>query len=459
MKNSLSITSTWPPKGSLAWQMMHFKPSKKKTPHKKISTSIRVLHLLSQQPGKTGSGVYLQALVNQGARVNIKQRIIVGIPDDLPTPVITPLESCDIRPVRFGNPALPFPVAGMSDVMPYTSTRFSEFTREMLDTYLQAFAKVIVREASEFQPDIIHTHHLWLVTALTRVLYPDIPVVTTCHGTELRQLELAPGLAHFVLPPCSKIERAMALHENHISRISNLYGIPPSRIALVGAGYRDDIFCPPSSRYCSRHEKETLTVVYAGKLSFAKGLPWLIEAFEKLYHPKGKNLKLIIAGSGKGDEARHIKEKALRSGDRIEFIGAKPQEELASIFKSSDILVLPSFYEGLPLVVLEAIACSCRVVVTRLPGLSSWLPETLVKSGIVELVPLPGLIGPDVPDPLHLPRFTGNLIAAINRQLHRCMDNEPDWEGEVITSIESMNWEGIFHKVKKVYQEVLYGTG
>ena len=199
----------------------------------------------------------------------------------------------------------------------------------------------------------------------------------------------------------------MALHENHISRISERYGIPPSRIALVGAGYRDDIFCPPSSRYCSRHEKETLTVVYAGKLSFAKGLPWLIEAFEKLYHPKGKTLKLIIAGSGKGDEARQIKEKAIRHGDRIEFIGAKPQEELASVFKNSDILVLPSFYEGLPLVVLEAIACSCRVVVTKLPGIRHWLPKPLVQSGIVELVPLPRLIGPDIPDPSHLPRFTG----------------------------------------------------
>ena len=455
MKNPLTITNSWPHKGSLAWQMMHFKAARKENHRKKNTELIRVLHLLSQQPGKTGSGVYLQALVNQGARVNIKQRIIVGIPADLPKPVISPLESSDIRAVRFCDPDLPFPVAGMSDVMPYTSTRFSEFTREMLDIYLHAFAKVINREVGEFHPDIIHTHHLWLVTALTRILNPEIPVVTTCHGTELRQLELAPALSRFVIPPCSKIERVMALHENHISRISERYVIPPSRIALVGAGYRDDIFCPPSSRYCSRHEKETLTVVYAGKLSFAKGLPWLIEAFEKLYHPKGKTLKLIIAGSGKGDEARQIKEKAIRHGDRIEFIGAKPQEELASVFKNSDILVLPSFYEGLPLVVLEAIACSCRVVVTKLPGIRHWLPKALVQSGIVELVPLPGLIGPDIPDPSHLPRFTGNLIAAINRQLHRCMENEPDWEGEVLTSIESMNWEGIFNKVKKVYQEVL----
>ena len=104
---------------------MHFKASKKKNHYKKINASIRVMHLLSQQPGKTGSGVYLQALVNQGARVKIKQRIIVGVPADLPKPAISPLESCDIKAVKFGNPDLPFPVAGMSDVMPYTSTRFS----------------------------------------------------------------------------------------------------------------------------------------------------------------------------------------------------------------------------------------------------------------------------------------------------------------------------------------------
>ena len=455
MRNTITINDIWPQKGSLSWKLINFHAEKPTAYHKKSKSAISVLHLLSQQPGKTGSGVYLQALVKQGSKDHLKQRIIIGIPSDANGPELEPLESEDIKPVKFCDPDLPFPIAGMSDVMPYHSTRFSDFTEHMLDAYLYAFANIISREVRNFRPDIIHTHHLWLATALTKTLYPDIPVVTTCHGTELRQLELAPSLRDFVIPACSKIDRVMALHQNHVERIQISYGIDKAMISLIGAGYRDDIFCSPETGICNRDKKDTLTIVYAGKLSFAKGLPWLIETADRLEHPAGKKIRLRIVGSGSGEESEIIREKALRFRDIIEFLGPKPQEELAEIFRESDVFVLPSFYEGLPLVVLEAIACSCRVVVTELPGIQCWLPDELVRGGIVEIVPLPNLIGPDVPDPSDLPLFMHNLITAINKQLVRCTGTEPDWENEVTPYIESMNWQGIYGKVKQVYREVL----
>jgi glycosyltransferase involved in cell wall biosynthesis len=455
MSSPLSITEAWPVRNSYAWQLMTFKNSARAGVKIRKRPPLRVLHLLSQQPGKTGSGVYLQALVLQGAKANIAQRIIAGIAHDSPVPAISPLNSSDIRPVRFGAASLPFPVAGMSDVMPYESTRFSDFTQDMLDAYLDAFAEAMTAEVKSFEPDIIHSHHLWLATALARALFPSVPLVTTCHGTEIRQLELVPELSVFVIPACSGIDRVMALHENHVGRISRLYGMEQFRITCVGAGYRDDIFCPTGSCSCIRKQKQELTVVYAGKLSRAKGLPWLIEAAARVEPPAGKKVRFLIAGSGGGDEAKQIHDMAGGLQDRIRFLGALSQEELSSVLKDADIFVLPSFYEGLPLVVLEAVACCCRGVVTELPGIHHWLPEKLVKSGIVELVPLPKLIGPDVPDPSGLPRFTEDIAAAVERQLHRCGQDEPDWEGEITCTIESMNWQGVFSRVKKVYKQVL----
>lgn len=457
MKKHLSINEIWPVRNSYAWRLITFKKPARVDFRKNKRSSVKILHLLSQQPGRTGSGVYLQALVLQGAKANIAQRIIAGIPNDSPVPVISPLDSSDIMPVRFGAASLPFPVAGMSDVMPYESTRFSDFTQDMLDAYLDAFAEAMTAEVKSFEPDIIHSHHLWLATALARALFPSIPLVTTCHGTEIRQLELVPELSVFVIPACSGVDRVMALHENHIGRISRLYGIEQSRITCVGAGYRDDIFCPTGSCSCIRKQKQELTVVYAGKLSRAKGLPWLIEAAARVEPPAGKKVRFLIVGSGGGEEAKQIRDQASGLQDRVRFLGAVSQEELSSVLKGADIFVLPSFYEGLPLVVLEAVACCCRVVVTELPGIDHWLPEKLVKAGIVELVPLPKLIGPDVPDPSGLPRFTEDLAAAVGRQLHRCGQDEPDWEGEITCSIESMNWQGVFNRVREVYNEVLSG--
>ncbi|MCA8945876.1 MAG: glycosyltransferase family 4 protein, partial [Planctomycetes bacterium] len=78
----------------------------------------RVLHLLSQRPLLTGSGITLDALVRHAAAVGWEQRVVVGVPQgesssvgDLPTE--------HIHPLHFGGEALDFHVPGMSDVMPY----------------------------------------------------------------------------------------------------------------------------------------------------------------------------------------------------------------------------------------------------------------------------------------------------------------------------------------------------
>ncbi len=454
MGDKIQITPRWPVQGSLAWQLLHFNPAPGPRIYQRNAGPVRILHLLSQQPGKTGSGVYLQALVQQAARDGMEQRIIVGVPPDFRHSPSGGLDESCVTCVRFCDPDLPYPVAGMSDVMPYQSTKFSDFTPEMLDTYLYAFAGILRNEVKDFRPQVLHTHHLWLATALTRMLFPDTPLVASCHGTELRQVCLAPDFRQFVLPACSGVDRVMALHENHVAQIMEIYGIDASRIRLIGAGFRDDIFCLPDSGPCYRLQRDMLTIVYAGKLSFAKGVPWLIESAEHVEHPAGKRIRLSIVGSGAGDEAEMIREKALRFKDIVEFLGPKPQEDLASIFQGADVFVLPSFYEGLPLVVLEAIACGCRVVVTDLPGIRHWLPERLIQEGIVEVVPMPELIGPDVPDPSSLPLFVHNLVSAINRQLYRCTAEEPDWENYVMPCIESMNWQGIYKKIRAVYDEV-----
>jgi glycosyltransferase involved in cell wall biosynthesis len=414
-----------------------------------------VLHVLSQQAGKTGSGIYLQAIVKQGAAAGFLQRVVVGIPADSPLPVIPPLSDREVFAVRFGTPSLPFPVAGMSDVMPYESTRFSTFTPPMLDSYLEAFREVLIEATKTFPPDVIHTHHLWLVTGLTRLLFPYIPVVTTCHGTELRQLHLVPEFSPFVTPACSDVDRVMALHHEHRERIANRYAIDPGRIEVIGAGYREDIFCPPGPTSCPVEGKETLTIVYVGKLSRAKGVPWLIDAVESVQPPVGRKVRLLLVGAAVGEEKEMIRQRAAAHGERISFLGAVSQERLAEVLKEADLFVLPSFYEGLPLVVLEALACACRVVVTDLPGMDSWLPEDLDTMGVVERVPLPRLRGPDTPDPETLPAFTKNLAAAINRQLQRCLCESPDWQEDVLGCIEGMNWRGIFEKVNRVYQVVL----
>jgi hypothetical protein len=81
-------------------------------------------------------------------------------------------------------------------------------------------------------------------------------------------------------------------------------------------------------------------------------------------------------------------------------------------------------------------------------------PAELVRTGIVELVLLQNLIGPDVPHFSGLPLVMHNIVTSIKKQLIRC-SSEPDWNKEVVPFVEAMNWEGICSKVKQVYEAFL----
>lgn len=151
------------------------------TPEKRLRRRIgqdplKVLHLLSQQPAKTGSGVALLAMVDLAARAGCRQRAVIGLPAEEPLPEVPPLDPGQVVAVRFDRPPVPFPVPGMSDVMPYVSSRFSTFTPEMLEGYLTAFASALATAVEGFEPDIIQSNHIWLLTALARVLFPQTPL-------------------------------------------------------------------------------------------------------------------------------------------------------------------------------------------------------------------------------------------------------------------------------------------
>jgi glycosyltransferase involved in cell wall biosynthesis len=434
---------------SLAHALRTFTPSKKRGP-RNASKPLKILHLLSQRPGWTGSGVALLALVRQGGQAGYLQRAVIGLPGDAPLPEIPPLTAPEIFAVRFNRSPVPFALPGMSDFMPYVSTRFSTFNEEMLEGYLQVFSEALSAAVKDFEPDIIQSNHLWLLTALARVRFPTTPLCVYSHGTELRQLLNAAHLAPFVIPACAAVDAVLALHEDDKAKVGSAYGIAPRRIHIAGVGFcserfRPDAACTPAS------ERETLIIAYAGKISSPKGVPWLIEAMRRVEAPVGKKVKLLLMGSSGNKEAEAIRRQAADQPNVV-FLGALPQQELAAVLRSADVFVLPSFFEGLPLVVIEALACGCRVVMTDLPGLDSWMPAGLCEEGVVERVRMPRLIGADTPVPEALPRFVQDLALALNRQLNRSVAcGSQACAPERLTPL---SWQQVYARIQPLYHEI-----
>ena len=79
----------------------------------------------------------------------------------------------------------------------------------------------------------------------------------------------------------------------------------------------------------------------------------------------GLIISLELAG-GAGDEGEYqeIRELAEKCPFAVTFAGKITQQELAKKMNQSDVFVLPSFYEGLPLVIIEALACGTYVICT-----------------------------------------------------------------------------------------------
>lgn len=410
----------------------------------------RILQVSCQKPGSTGSGIFLLAIQEAAAKKRYQQAVIAGVSQNETDAYRKCLGDAAFYPVQFDSELLPFPVVGMSDVMPYPSTRYRDMTDEMMDQWSRAFQATLRKAVDAFRPDLILAHHLWLLSALTKRTVQGIPVFGICHGTCLRQLKLAERFASLAKEGCRELDGIFALNIFQKEQIMDSYGIEEERIVVTGAGYHRHIFYPPPEKAPG----PTVKLVYAGKLSYSKGVSSLIRVYGKLVE-KGLSLELHLVGSGTGEVEKRMREMAASAGGKIVFHGPVPQEYLGDIFRSMDMLVLPSFYEGMPLVVIEALASDLRVVTTDLPGVKEYLGWAVQHSGLITYVELPRCEQVDVPLAEDLPGFEERLEAAVQEQISRIPHTLAWQRTDVKQGIAALTWEGVFHSMEDVYLNIL----
>ena len=392
---------------------------------------MRILSITAQKPNSTGSGVYLTELVNGFAKMGHEQAVIAGIRAGeragLP-------EGVQFFPVCFETEELPFPVAGMSDEMPYNSTRYSDMTEEMTMQFRAAFSKTIKATVARFQPDVILCHHLYYVTALARELCPKCRVYGLSHGSDLRQIQKNAWQRDYMINGIRNLDGIFALHSKQKEQIRSVFGCRSGQIVTVGVGYNSDIF-----RFLGKENKrEKKRLIFAGKLSEKKGIFSLFRAMEYLEHAK-EDYELVLAGGYATEkEYEQILVSASKCPCDVKFLGRISQAELAEEMNDSDIFILPSFYEGLPLVVIEALACGLQVVCTDLPGIWEWLGEFGLDEGVCFVTP-PKMRNQDEPIIEALPQFEKELADAIERAGKR--------QGNVLSKVKRVTWSNICGKL------------
>jgi colanic acid/amylovoran biosynthesis glycosyltransferase len=122
------------------------------------------------------------------------------------------------------------------------------------------------------------------------------------------------------------------------------------------------------------------TIICVGRLSPEKGQPGLLRVFARVRssHPE---LALRLVGDGPERGALEALARELGVSDAVTFAGRLPEDETLSEIARADLLVLPSFMEGLPIVLMEAMAVGVPVIASRVAG----IPE-LVEDGATGLL-------------------------------------------------------------------------
>jgi glycosyltransferase involved in cell wall biosynthesis len=125
------------------------------------------------------------------------------------------------------------------------------------------------------------------------------------------------------------------------------------------------------------------TILCVGRLTPAKGQHILIDACATL-RDWGRNFRLVVVGTGPDEQSLKASVAEKNLDQQVVFTGAQNQDEVRAWYRESDVFALPSFAEGIPVVLMEAMASGVPCVTTRITG----IPE-LIRDGIDGLLVTP----------------------------------------------------------------------
>lgn len=109
-------------------------------------------------------------------------------------------------------------------------------------------------------------------------------------------------------------------------------------------------------------KKDETIILYVGRLSEVKGLYFLLDVFYHLQLSQSSNLKLILVGTGEEESNLKSKCKQLGITNCVDFHGKVEYEKMPLYYNSCDLFTLPSYREGTPMVLLEAMNCGAKIL-------------------------------------------------------------------------------------------------
>ena len=219
----------------------------------------------------------------------------------------------------------------------------------------------------------------WAATVLGAVM--GLPTVVKVHGSDINVVAQKPAQRAQLRAVLPRAAGVIAVSRQLAERVIEL-GVPPERVHWIPNGVDRERFRPRDSgdaRTRVALDDAGDVVVYIGNLKREKGVFDLLEAWPQVSAARPA-ARLVIVGSGPDGDAVNA---ACESLDGAMAVGAVAHSEVATWMAACDVLCLPSWFEGMPNVVVEAHASGRPVVATRVGG----SPDLITDEALGRLVP------------------------------------------------------------------------
>ena len=268
-----------------------------------------------------------------------------------------------------------------------------------------AILRPALRRIREFRPDVVQLHEsdsgllgVWLgllrvrplLVALLQVSYVEerravrplrrgAEILGAPEATELRFRRFKAPLHIFLGRRTARAaDLVLAPSAATAAELARDYGAHDTAVLPNASG---GIPAPPSAVAEVASDAEP-GLLFVGRLRVRKGVEVLLRALAYL-RAQGRLPRLRIVGEGEHRQA--IERAAVRFGvrDQVDFLGRRGPAEIRWLFDRSAALVVPSIYEGMPLVILEAMVAGVPVVASRVSG----IPEVVLDPETGWLVP------------------------------------------------------------------------
>jgi len=331
---------------------------------------MRALFLTHNYPRYPGDpvGSFVLRLAVAVAREGIEVRVVAPAAPDVPAEET--IEGIHVTRFRYAPRRL--------ETLAYTGTmgqQVRQFWKARLAMvgFLASGYRASTRALREWPADVVHAHWWFPGGLVARAIRArlGIPYIVTMHGSDVRLAGAAPGaprLFRTVMRRAAAVTTVSSWLAEQARRLD-----PATRPVVAPMPIVSELFRPGGVRIPNR-------LLFIGKLTEQKGLHHLLHAMARMNH----RATLDVVGAGRVEDSHlRVMAEQLGVGDRITWHPLLTQEELAALYRSAAIHVIPAIEEGLGMTAVESLLSETPVVAFDSGG----VPDIVVPEKTGLLVP------------------------------------------------------------------------